>query len=146
MDWGRRGLAVSTSVCRPGGLWFESCSYETIHPFACNLQCKLIYRCFVFFVVLFITCFRLDTCCTSYPYYFGKHNFNVLIEVVRHPHFEVPYPQLKRGQQSLGALVAVVRLFRYIHTCYSSVKYKSSSLNCSIKIFKSALIIVLLGD
>ena len=31
-------------------------------------------------------------------------------EVVRHPHFEVPYPQLKRGQQTLGALVAVVRL------------------------------------
>ena len=26
-----------------------------------------------------------------------------------HPHFEVPYPQLKRGQQLLGALVAVVR-------------------------------------
>ena len=37
-------------------------------------------------------------------------------EVVRHPHFEVPYPQLKRGQQSLGALVAVVRPFRYIYT------------------------------
>ena len=36
-------------------------------------------------------------------------------EVVRHPHFEVPYPQLKRGQQTLGALVAVVRLFRYIY-------------------------------
>ena len=36
-------------------------------------------------------------------------------EVVRHPHFEVPYPQLKRGQQSLGALVAVVRPFRYIN-------------------------------
>ena len=30
-------------------------------------------------------------------------------EVVRHPHFEVPYPRLKRGQQTLGALVAVVR-------------------------------------
>ena len=36
-------------------------------------------------------------------------------EVVRYPHFEVPYPQLKRGQQSLGALVAVVRPFRYIY-------------------------------
>ena len=36
-------------------------------------------------------------------------------EVVRYPHFEVPYPQLKRGQQSLGALVAVVRSFRYIN-------------------------------
>ena len=38
-------------------------------------------------------------------------------EVVRHPHFEVPYPQLKRGQQTLGALVAVVRLFRYMYVC-----------------------------
>ena len=36
-------------------------------------------------------------------------------EVVRHPHFEVPYPQLKRGQQTLGALVAVVRPFRYMY-------------------------------
>ena len=36
-------------------------------------------------------------------------------EVVRYPHFEVPYPQLKRRQQSLGALVAVVRPFRYIY-------------------------------
>ena len=32
-----------------------------------------------------------------------------------YPHFEVPYPQLKRRQQSLGALVAVVRPFRYIN-------------------------------
>ena len=38
-----------------------------------------------------------------------------IIEVVRHPHFEVPYPQLKRGQQTLGALVAVVRSNRYIN-------------------------------
>ena len=43
-------------------------------------------------------------------------------EVVRYPHFEVPYPQLKRGQQSLGALVAVVRSFRYIN--YDESKYK----------------------
>ena len=28
-------------------------------------------------------------------------------------------PQLKRGQQSLGALVAVVRLFRYINVTES---------------------------
>ena len=40
----------------------------------------------------------------------------VIPEVVRHPHFEVPYPQLKRGQQILGALVAVVQSFRYIHS------------------------------
>ena len=40
---------------------------------------------------------------------------HIIPEVVRHPHFEVPYPQLKRGQQSIGALVAVVRLFRYIY-------------------------------
>ena len=43
-------------------------------------------------------------------------DFQLRPEVVRHPHFEVPYPQLKRGQQTLGALVAVVRLFRYIYT------------------------------
>ena len=42
-------------------------------------------------------------------------DFQLIPEVVRHPHFEVPYPQLKRGQQSLGALVAVVRPFRYIY-------------------------------
>ena len=36
-------------------------------------------------------------------------------KVVRYPHFEVPYPLLKRGQQSLGALVAVVRSFRYMY-------------------------------
>ena len=37
------------------------------------------------------------------------------LEVVRHPLFEVPYPHLKRGQQTLGALVAVVRSNRYMH-------------------------------
>ena len=42
-------------------------------------------------------------------------NSQLLPEVVRYPHFEVPYPQLKRRQQSLGALVAVVRPFRYIY-------------------------------
>ena len=42
-------------------------------------------------------------------------------EVVRHPLFEVPYPQLKRGQQSLGALVAVVRPFRYIYSSSDSI-------------------------
>ena len=36
------------------------------------------------------------------------------IKLLLYPHFGVPYPQLKRGQQSLGTLVAVVRLFRYI--------------------------------
>ena len=42
-------------------------------------------------------------------------------EVVRYPHFEVPYPQLKRGQQTLGALVAVVRPFRYIYVDFGSL-------------------------
>ena len=41
-------------------------------------------------------------------------------EVVQHPHFEVPYPQLKRGQQTLGALVAVVRSFRYIYSGHTA--------------------------
>ena len=36
-------------------------------------------------------------------------------EVVWHPHLEVPYPHLKRGQQTLGTLVAVVRSNRYIN-------------------------------
>ena len=42
-------------------------------------------------------------------------DFKLKPEVVRPPHFEGPYPQLKRGQQHLGALVAVVRPFRYIY-------------------------------
>ena len=42
-------------------------------------------------------------------------DLQLIPEVVRYPHFEVPYPQLKRGQQSLGALVAVVRSSRYIY-------------------------------
>ena len=59
-------------------------------------------------------------------------------EVVRHPHFEVPYPQLKRGQQSLGALVAVVRPFRYIYRqspIFSlATNTQLSSLNANITI------------
>ena len=46
--------------------------------------------------------------------------FSIKVGGNRHPLFEVPYPQLKRGQQSLGALVAVVRLFRYINYHASS--------------------------
>ena len=49
-------------------------------------------------------------------------DFQLIPEVVRYPHFEVPYPQLKRGQQSLGALVAVVRPFRYIYGKVLSTK------------------------
>ena len=49
---------------------------------------------------------------TFYGLYFSQ---KLTPEVVRYPHFEVPYPQLKRGQQSLGALVAVVRSSRYIY-------------------------------
>ena len=36
-----------------------------------------------------------------------------------YPQFEVPYPQLKRGQQTLGTLVAVVRSYRYIYNIFS---------------------------
>ena len=42
-------------------------------------------------------------------------NCKLNLEVVRHPLFEVPYSHLKRGQQTLGALVAVVRSNRYIN-------------------------------
>ena len=42
-------------------------------------------------------------------------DLQLIPEVVRYPHFEVPYPQLKQGQQSLGALVAVVRPTRYMY-------------------------------
>ena len=52
--------------------------------------------------------------CSCLSCFHAVGNF-IIPEVVRHPHFEVPYPQLKRGQQSLGALVAVVRPFRYIY-------------------------------
>ena len=45
-------------------------------------------------------------------------DLQLIPEVVRHPHFEVPYPQLKRGQQYLGALVAVVRPFRYMYMSF----------------------------
>ena len=51
-------------------------------------------------------------------------DFQIRPEVVRHPHFEVPYPQLKRGQQSLGALVAVVRPFRYIYCFFLNTPFE----------------------
>ena len=52
-------------------------------------------------------CIYLQNC--TYLYIIG-------LNLCVHPHFEVPYPQLKRGQQTLGALVAVVRPFRYIYS------------------------------
>ena len=59
-------------------------------------------------------------------------SFSQLIpEVVRYPHFEVPYPQLKRGQQTLGALVAVVRSFRYM---YGGGELCSSTQPCTRKL------------
>ena len=36
-------------------------------------------------------------------------------KIRKNVYFEVPYPQLKRGQKTLGALVAVVQPFRYIY-------------------------------
>ena len=47
----------------------------------------------------------------SCPTYRVPRNLRIDIKdrLEEYPHFEVPYPQLKRGQQSLGALVAVVR-------------------------------------
>ena len=53
----------------------------------------------------------------DFNFFTNNDDLQLIPEVVRYPHFEVPYPQLKRGQQSLGALVAVVRSFRYIYCC-----------------------------
>ena len=49
--------------------------------------------------------------------------WQLIPEVVLHPHFEVPYPQLKRGQQTVGALVAVVRSNRYIYLWKAQINY-----------------------
>ena len=65
---------------------------------------------------ILFTCFPTGDCI---PTIYG--DFQLIPEVVRLPLFEVPYPQLKRGQQSLGALVAVVRLFRYIYVTDETV-------------------------
>ena len=61
--------------------------------------------------------------------YYG--DFKLKPEVVRPPHFEGPYPQLKRGQQHLGALVAVVRPFRYIYVTESPCETLDQRCNFS---------------
>ena len=64
-------------------------------------------------------------------------NFQLIPDVVRYPLFEVPYPQLKRGQQSLGALVAVVRPFRYINLVDHSSEHRSIVARNDEKMLKS---------